>query len=950
MSGLALHLIEKEKKERTGKLDLGNCGLTKIPQEVFELEWLTELSFCDAYYDLRRWTTVIGGNNGDSNEIILTQNLGIAFKVFTNLKILRLQGSMTDNKPFPIDIDTLKDLEELILMNVEIRDISFIRTLTALRVLDLFHTEIENIDPLKNLTGLQALDIGSNPIHDIAPLSALVNLETLGLSHTHITNINVASRLINLKILILMGCGLKDIRPLSTLTQINTLLLANNHITDFRPLLAFKKLQALDLEKNEIQDISGLVPFLEQTTLPINLDDVFDTDDQGIGLNLNPITTPPIEVVKEGREAILDWFKANKKALNEIKIILIGEAKAGKTSVLRRLKDGTFDKDEVQTDGVNIESIAFGENEQFVSQSSLHNLKGHFWDFGGQEIMSATHQFFLTNRSVYLFVLDARKDNGVAQQIRQWVQRIRATGGDSPILVVANQIDVNPGFGFENELELQSEFPQILGFLKVSCSEEDGIEELKNCLADLVPKAELFNTQIDERWIKVKDILRKETKSDDEHFLSEKRFNIICDENDLTEVRQKENAISFFHDLGIVLHFDGIQQNLSEYYVLDPYWITYGVYQILTSKIAAGYKGQIPLNELEEIINEEEDKLRAYQPGEFKRINYSTNQRRFLVDILHEFKLGYFTSDREYFVLPDLLPTQEPVELTKAIRNEKERIEIAYKYTYMPKSIVPQLMAEANEKLEEVWRTGCVISHDGCKGLISSYSNRLSVTVIGEHKKKREFMAFVRYTMDEIHQDLPEKPKLQIPLPGVQNQYADYLSLIRRERRGEKIYWIDEPEMDFEISVLLDGIPQDKELKRIYSALRSIKDGQEQLHDKLNDHFALLMKELSNKDLEQELVKTIQESTAEQTANLQEDLATYLGAAFDFHQEDMRTEFQTVLEAINQTNDTELKLKLGLPLAGLTGIDIEGEFNLKNWSQKMYKKYELKLFELMGKL
>jgi internalin A len=36
------------------------------------------------------------------------------------------------------------------------------------------------------------------------------------------------------------------------------------------------------------------------------------------------------------------------------------------------------------------------------------------WDFGGQEIMHATHQFFLTRRSLYLLVLSGRG----AQRIR----------------------------------------------------------------------------------------------------------------------------------------------------------------------------------------------------------------------------------------------------------------------------------------------------------------------------------------------------------------------------------------------------------------------------------------------------------------------------------------------------------------------------------------------------
>ena len=130
--------------------------------------------------------------------------------------------------------------------------------------------------------------------------------------------------------------------------------------------------------------------------------------ENGLNLENNSIVNPPLEVLKQGKESILDWFEAQKAQLNEIKIIIIGDGKAGKTSLLRRLKENTFDDKEAQTDGVNIESIQFGEYETFKKQASIHHLTGHFWDFGGQEIMNATHQFFLTNRSVYILVLDAR--------------------------------------------------------------------------------------------------------------------------------------------------------------------------------------------------------------------------------------------------------------------------------------------------------------------------------------------------------------------------------------------------------------------------------------------------------------------------------------------------------------------------------------------------------------
>jgi len=45
MSKVALQLIAQAKKDHATCLDLGNCGLTEIPHELFELVWLEELFY-----------------------------------------------------------------------------------------------------------------------------------------------------------------------------------------------------------------------------------------------------------------------------------------------------------------------------------------------------------------------------------------------------------------------------------------------------------------------------------------------------------------------------------------------------------------------------------------------------------------------------------------------------------------------------------------------------------------------------------------------------------------------------------------------------------------------------------------------------------------------------------------------------------------------------------------
>ena len=50
----ALELIAKEKKEKTGKLDIGKCGLTELPEELFDLERLEELYVSNRFWDYKK--------------------------------------------------------------------------------------------------------------------------------------------------------------------------------------------------------------------------------------------------------------------------------------------------------------------------------------------------------------------------------------------------------------------------------------------------------------------------------------------------------------------------------------------------------------------------------------------------------------------------------------------------------------------------------------------------------------------------------------------------------------------------------------------------------------------------------------------------------------------------------------------------------------------------------
>lgn len=989
--------IRKCKKNQSLYLDLGMSGITDLNDfpELFECIHLETLILSNSWINHEKKKRLFSNNQGPKNifesipsqigrlenlkKLIISNgidNYGIkdvsCISKLVNLEYLDISGNKISQYDF---LSTLIRLKYLNLGGNLISDIHFLKQVPHLEILLLYRNSISSIHvlekfsnlhrldieanlishltPLKNLNQLKFLDAGINRISDLSPLENLNQLQSLNLNANSISDIEPLKNLINLKSLNLDTNRFSDANPLKKLIQLNYLKLSNNKINDIDFLSNLSVLEYADLTDNNINKIP-------LSTFNLNLGiDLENNNGYTLKFRNNPIELPPIEIIRQGRKSVQDWYKAIKRELNEIKIILIGDPKAGKTSLLRRLKGDTFNKEEVQTDGINIEDIEFGKCGSFKNQKSLHKLTGHFWDFGGQEIMNATHKFFLTNRSVYILVLDARKDANVAAQIKQWTKRIKATGGNSPIIVVANQVDINRGFGFVNEYDLQKEFPQIKYFIKTSCSTGEEIESIRVRLEELIPQAELFNTAVDERWINIKEKLQEETKSN--HFLDEARFIKICNEFGLKDKEAHKNAITFLHDLGLALHFEDL--NLSEYYVLDPYWITYGVYQILTSSYAAKQKGIVSMDNLEFIVNEEDEKKEAYKPANYQKITYTINQRRFLVDILNVFKLCYYLPGHKKFIIPDLLDTIEPINITKHIREASDAIGFVFEYEYLPKSVIPNIMVETHQIVLEKWRTGMVLKYDGCKTLISNYQNRLSIIVTGEYKKKREFMAIIRHVINSVNQELSDKPKMLIPLPGI-SAFAEYEVLLNRERKRKQYFILDEDkptEKQFEISMLLEGIPTQDEVrnisKKIDALLANDKDmkcdlervleNQEEIKEKLDVHYQYLIKIPVNGNLKDEIVAAVKELNEQQSGEITEAVMEWIAIGFDQFDGEMDSKLKQIYTDLKKSDNVEMKLKLSVPLINLLGIELETKFDVKSWAKKMYSQYKVKLFKLM---
>lgn len=806
-SNLVIHLKGLNKLTKLEHLDVED---NKI-EEIEELEELVNLKYLNI-------------NHNKISELKgLNRLLNLKYLHIKNNQINELKGLYTlkNLTVFNISfnkINQLKALDTLISLEIfdiqgnQIDELKGLETLINLKTFIISHNKINELKGLETLINLEMFDIQDNQIDELKGLETLKKLQAFYISHNEISELNNLDTLINLSIFHIAGNEVSEIKELENLKNLKTFDISYNKLNKLSISESLLHLQKFAIEGNQITSIRPLLPLLQRIEQPIKviLSEWEFFVNGTITVKHNPLTNPPIEIVQQGNQAILDWFEANKDTFKEVKVLLIGDAKAGKTSLLRRLKEDIYREGEEQTDGIIIEKFTFKDLATFADYPTLHEATAYFWDFGGQETMSATHQFFMTRRSVYLLLLEARKDKKADEQLRELMEQVQAFGGNSQVIVVVNKIDLNTGFGLDSPTLLQ-DYPQIKHILYISCKEDLNIDKVKQALSDCIPQAELYETEIDERWKAIKEVLQ--TQTDTQHYLPENSFLSICDTHKLTERRQQDNAISFLHDLGILLHFE--QLDLSEYYVLEPYWVTTGVYQILTSPFAGDEDGKIPVEKLKFIINEEEGKKNAYCPT--KKIHYSSNEVRFIADIMTQFKLAYYTTDRQTLLIPDLFENETPLRLTNAYTETADCLRFVYEYSYLPKSILPRFMVEMQIDIQTAWRTGAILQSK--QNLLSSAlvvvrEKQIHIYVKGEHKQKREYLSVIRFFLDKINESLNLKPTLKIPLPKYEKHYAKYAHLLTLEKRGTQEYEDLDLEKEFLVSQLLEGIERRDVIER----------------------------------------------------------------------------------------------------------------------------------------
>ncbi len=715
-------------------LDLCNLGLEELPESICEIRQLKKLYLWDN--ELKELPESIG-ELPQLTEINLSRNkmsrVPECIKNLTRLNSLYLTRNNIKNLPEYIGL--LKNLKTLSLSRNDITSLpeSF-GSLSSLQKLDLSNNKLEKLpESLGTLTCLEELNLAVNKLkilpNSVGDMERLKKLDVRENVLSSLPNtIGAISRLtfLHLSENILTSIP-SSIGKLSELIELN---LANNRIDRLPSAIGgLKNLRHLDLSNNKL------------ITLPPSFGQLRRS--MHFYIAGNSLEKPPREIVERGIESIQDYFQQIEEQkgsdyLYECKLLIVGDPGAGKTTLLKKLLDPEYpvpNNQEPSTVGVN---VCKWEYEAKNDRQKQIEFRVNLWDFGGHKIQYMTHQFFLTSRSFYVLVSDHRAKR---TNFDYWFNMIDILGEKSPLLVLLNEINHHSVENF-NTAYYKKHYPGLIKEIRdVDFSRDDGryetmVDHLKNHLLSL----RHIGDELPKQWIPIRKHLEKLQAK--HNYIDRKQYSDICKEHGITGETQQLTLSQYLHDLGVILHFQN-DDDIAQWVVLNPQWVTAAVYTILSDKKVYKQGGRF-------------DKKWLFA----RWSDYKFEEKRYLLLLMlkNRFDICYPTDkNQEHYIVPQLLPQQEPEYLFDRCDNLLFR----YQFKFMPFGLIARIIVRLSDDVDIQkekavnWHAGILLKRNNVSALLEENTSEegskiIDIRVSGSKSERKDYLAYIRRAIENI--------------------------------------------------------------------------------------------------------------------------------------------------------------------------------------------------------
>jgi internalin A len=799
----ALQKIVYAKQTSATELSLSGMSLTAIPDAIAQLSQLRNLDVSqNAITNIPDSITYLAGLQ--SLDFSHNKLSSIPASVTRLSQLKKLEVSDNEISTIPEFIAQLHGLENLKLNGNFIATIpDAIAQLSQLQYLDLCDNEITLIpDSVAQLSQLRALLLSGNGITAVPNgITQLARLQRLGLAGNDLTFIpDCLTRLPKVRQLNLGNTENKGFSfttyhgsnriaavpdTIAQLTRLVNLNLSGNQITTIPDSITqLTTLEYLDLSDNRLSAVPGQLSQLPAlTTLLLHGNPGLEIPEAILGPRAQDLFRGIRPKAPQDILAYLSQAAADSRPLNEAKLILVGQGAVGKTSLVKALSTGKFKKGERTTEGIKI-------SDWECPLGKKNRATVHIWDFGGQEMMHATHQFFLTQRSLYLLVLN-RRQGSIDREADYWFRLIRAFGGkDAAVIVVLNKQKSEP-FDVNREGWLEKYQGNIKAFVATDCEDKRSLTQLKRKIVEELQSMASLKTKFPRRWFAIKDALSQMSA---EH-ISFDDYRKLCQRLGESDAASQSSLAGFLHDLGIALNY-GQDQRLRFNYVLKPEWVTQGIYALLHAFVRS--KGVFTHSEAER---------------ELAKKNYSPEDTHFILGLMERFELSFPLDEKPRRVLiPELLDDQQPKGAARF--DPAECLNFGYKYPVLTEGLLPRFIARTHHlgKPETRWKSGVILedSSTGCRALIRADAAEAEVRVHidGPQAARRELLGIIRYNFEVIHSDYEFKPEAQVYPPAAPQKAlsVDELEALGRSKTTVPVVLADKSVIDQNIAALIDPV------------------------------------------------------------------------------------------------------------------------------------------------
>jgi len=500
----------------------------------------------------------------------------------------------------------------------------------------------------------------------------------------------------------------------------------------------------------------------------------------------NPALGVPAEIAatRDPRTIFTYYFgiTAAKESLplNEFKLVLVGRGGVGKTSLVHRLASGTYTEFE-STPGVQI--------TQWSLPIGAEIIRAHVWDFGGQEILHGTHRFFMTARALYLVLISGREGTE-DRDAEYWLSQVRSLAGDAPIIVLLHKCDE---FRFElRTAELRKRYGDGLLFVETDSKTGKGIDRLEREIRRLAGSLPRLRDAWPVAWWRVKEELPRQKKN----WLTFDEFRKFAADRGVRDAGTQESLAESLNALGLMLSY-AEDDTLRRFGVLNPQWVTQGIYTMLTAPSLRLKGGVFSLQS-----------FRAILPA----AEYPAELHPYLLKLMLRFQLCHPLDEQvDSYLIPELLTKEEPGDVGDF--PTERSLGFVYRYDVLPEGLLPRFIVNTyvlHRKSGAVWRTGVVLERRDARAVVRGDFHGATVTIrlSGDSDEHRELLGIIREHFDRIHATYKKLGVTEwVPVPNHPETLVSHERLILHEldRRATITETVGNQLVDLSVEDLLKG-------------------------------------------------------------------------------------------------------------------------------------------------